>query len=189
MRGLIKSSHCRACIASMMIMVYTSWAIGEHPDRSYNDLRIVLWVLAEVSIGVTISGTFSLPKFVEVEGPKLRAVFSHLTRMTSGRGLGLPVQRNEGSGVTSQEQKTDDVLEMVEYSSVSDLGASTNHDHDVERCPSFLWGRWEPLEMLQERVCDRIWLCLIAQMSSGIAHQRELSVLCRANKENGKLYA
>ena len=138
MHGLIKSSCYRACIASVMIMVYVLRAVGGDPDNSYHNLWKGLWVLAEVSIGVSITGTFLLPKFIEAEGPKLRSVFLRLTRpLTFGRRSEIPVQRKEDARIASQERGPDNTFAMNEYSSQKNLVASTKHDRDVERCHSY----------------------------------------------------
>ena len=138
MQGLIKSSYYRACIASVMIMVNLVRAVGVNPDDSYINLWMRLWVLVEVSIGVSITGTFSLPKFIEAEGPKLRGVFLRLTRpLTFRRRSRIPAQWKKDERVTSQEGEPDDTFAMNEYSSERNLVASTNQDRDVERCPSY----------------------------------------------------
>ena len=135
-RLLIKSPHDRACAASVMIIVYLTREV-ETPDDSYNEFWMTLWVLAEVSIGVSITGTFSLPKFIEAEGPKLRAIFSRLTRpLMFGRRSADPVQRKEDARVAPQEREPDDTFAMYEHPSQSELVASTNHDRDVERASS-----------------------------------------------------
>ena len=119
-----------------MIMVYLIRAANT--DASYNDCWMGLWVLAEVSIGVSISGTFLLPKFFEAEGPKLRGVFSRLTRsLTFRRRSRIPVQWKEDARFASQEQEPDNTFAMNEHSSKNNLVAPTKHDRDVERCPSY----------------------------------------------------
>ena len=121
-----------------MIIVHLVRAVGENADTSYNETLMNLWVLAEVSIGVSITGTFSLPKFVESEGPKLRGVFSRLTRpLTSQHRLGIPMQRKGDARVASQEVQPDDAFTMIKHSAESDLVVSTNDDLDVEGRPSY----------------------------------------------------
>ena len=138
MQGLIESLHYRACIASLMIIVNLIRAVGEIADASYHETWMGLWVLAEVSIGVSIIGTFSLPKFVEAEGPKLRGVFSRLTRpLASQPRFGIPMQWKHDAIVASQELQPDDAFTKIEHSSENDLVASTNDDHDVEGRPSY----------------------------------------------------
>ena len=120
-------------------MVYVIRNIENIADNSYNNFWMSLCVLAEVSIGVSITGTFILPKFIESEGPKLRAVFVRLTRpLTFRRRSGIPVQRKEDARVASEEREPDDTFAMHEHSSESDLVAYTNHDYDAEQRPSFL---------------------------------------------------
>ena len=43
----------------------------------------------------------------------------------------------EDTMVASQELPPGDDVSMPKHSSESDLGSSTNHDHDVERYPSY----------------------------------------------------
>ena len=117
-----------------MLMVYVIRAGGENADISYDDFWQSLCAFVEVSIGVSISGTFSLPKFFEAEGPKLRAVFSRLRgAVTSGRRLGIPLQWKADARVASQELDPDDTFTMIQHSSESKIVASMNYDHDVER--------------------------------------------------------
>ena len=109
-----------------------------NPDDSYISFWRCLWALAEVSIGVSITGTFSLPKFIEAEGPKLRGLFSRLTRpLMLGRRSGIPLQWKGYANVASQKKDSDDTFAMNEQSSERNLVASTNHDRDVERSPSY----------------------------------------------------
>ena len=137
MKSLIKSPHCRACVASVMMMVYVARGVGENSDDSYNDFWMIQWVLAEVSIGVSITGTFSLPKFIEAEGPKLQAVFSRLTRpLVFGRRSAVSGQGKEDARIAPQEREPHDTFAMYEHSSESKLVASMNNDRDVERCAS-----------------------------------------------------
>ena len=104
-------------------MVYLFRNVGDvrsFPDNSYNNYWMSLCVLAEVSIGVSITGTFSLPKFIEVEGPKLRAVFTRLTRpLTLRRRSANPVQGKEDVRVASEERELVDIFAMHEHSSES----------------------------------------------------------------------
>ncbi len=121
-----------------MIMVYVLRAARSHADESYNDFRINIWAFVEVSVGVSVIGTFMLPKFLEAKGPKLLGVFSRLTRpFTSGRRFGVLVQWKGDIMVAPQELAPDDKITMMEHPSESDLEASTNHDDDVERYPSY----------------------------------------------------
>ena len=120
-----------------MMMVYVARRVGENSDDSYNDFWMIQWVLAEVSIGVSITGTFSLPKFIEAEGPKLRAVCSRLTRpLVFGRRSAVPGQGKEDARIAPQEREPHDTFAMYEHSSESKLVASMINDRDVERCAS-----------------------------------------------------
>ena len=138
MQELIQNFHSRACIATVMIMVYLLRAARGYADESYNDFWMNLWVLAEVSVGISVIGTFMLPKFIEAEGPKLLSVFSRLARLfTSRRRFGVLTQWKEDTMVASRELAPGDKVTMIVHSFESDLGASTNPDHDMERYTSY----------------------------------------------------
>ena len=120
-----------------MIIVYLERTEGENADVSYNAAWLSLWGVAEISFGITVSGAFLLPKFIEAEGKKLRGLFSSLTRpftsVTSGVGLGTFMHSKKES-ISSQEVALDQVT-MIGHSE-SDVGF-IGRDHDVERYPSY----------------------------------------------------
>lgn len=126
-----------------MILFYLSRTSGSNGDVSYNTAWLGLWAFAEISVGVSVTGTFLLPKFLEAEGPRLRGVlrgvlgrpFTSLTRI-SGRQW-------KDRTAPSQEEEEEVVLDTVTVimgrhsSSMSDTITSLSlyHDHeeDVER--------------------------------------------------------
>ena len=63
-----------------MIVVYLSQMSGSNADVSYNSAWLGLWALAEISVGVSVTGTFLLPKFLEAKGPKLRGLLGRQRR-------------------------------------------------------------------------------------------------------------
>ena len=63
-----------------MIIVYVSRLSGTNADVSYNTAWQGLWAFAEISFGIIVACTFSLPKLIEAKGTHLRSVFSSLTR-------------------------------------------------------------------------------------------------------------
>ncbi|MCJ1464632.1 hypothetical protein MMC07_003245 [Pseudocyphellaria aurata] len=71
-----------ACIANAMIIYYVAiTSIGvEKVDASYNIAAAGMWALAEISFGMIVTCTFSLPKFIEAEGTRIRGILSSLTR-------------------------------------------------------------------------------------------------------------
>lgn len=123
-----------ACIATVMVIIYLERMGGPNADISYNVCWLGLWVFAEISFGITVTGTFLLPKFIEAEGAKLRGVFSSLTRpltsLTSGSSFGASKKDSSAS-----QDVTLDTVTMI-GGSESDV-ASSHHDLDVERCPSY----------------------------------------------------
>jgi hypothetical protein len=79
-----------------MIIVYVTRLGGENADVSYNTAWQGLWAFAEISLGIIVTCMFSLPKFIEAKGAKLRGVFSNLARpftsLTSGGSFGILMQ-------------------------------------------------------------------------------------------------
>ena len=118
-----------------MSIVYLVSMGGHDADVSYNTAWVGIWVLAEVNLGITVTGTVMLPKFIEAKGTKLRGIFSGLTRpltsLTSGVSLGSFIQAKRGAAA---QEVALDTLTIVGRSE-SDMG-SNNQDQDVERYPS-----------------------------------------------------
>lgn len=117
-----------------MISIYLSRASASNADASYNSAWLVLWALAEISVGISVTGTFLLPKFLEAEGPKLRGVlarpFMSLTRISG--------KQWKKRTVSSQEEEEEVVLESVtvvmgrQSSSKSDTMTSSSWFHDYQ---------------------------------------------------------
>lgn len=63
-----------------MIILYVTRIGQKNADVSYNTAWEGLWALAEVSFGIIVTCTLSLPKFIEAEGTRIRGVFSSLMR-------------------------------------------------------------------------------------------------------------
>ena len=117
-----------------MIIVYLSRMSGENADVSYIVCWLGLWVFAETSLGITVTGTFLLPKFVEAKGAKLRGVFLSLARsfpssLTSKISFAHVTQLKKTT-TTSQ----DGTLDRIAMIGRSESAVSTmNRDQDVER--------------------------------------------------------
>ncbi len=126
----------RACIANVMIIVYVTRIWGTNADVSYNAAWEGLWALAEISFGITVTGTFTLPKFIEAKGTKLRGIVSSLARrfasLTSGESSRILMQSKD---TTAPQEVTLDRIIMI-GNSESDF-ASINRDHDIQRYPSY----------------------------------------------------
>lgn len=120
-----------------MVIFYMIEMRAEIRDISYNCAWLGLWVIAEISLGITLVGTFLLPKFIEVEGPKLRGVFSNLARpfasLISGKRFGILMRRRKDE-IASREVGLDTVTMIRNLE--SDL-SSINRDRDIERYPSY----------------------------------------------------
>ena len=124
-----------------MILLYLSRMSSSNTDVSYNSAWLGLWAFAEISVGVSVTGTFFLPKFLEAEGPKLRGglgrAFTSLTRI-SGRQW---KKTTASSRQEDEEVALDTVIVMMgrDSSLRSDTIASSSlfHNHygeeDVER--------------------------------------------------------
>ena len=119
-----------------MMIVYLDRMGGQNADVSYNTAWAGIWAFAEISLGITVSNTLFLPKFIEAKGKKLRGFFSSLTRpvmsLTFGGSFGTFMQAKKGT--TAAQERTLDTVAMIGRSE-SDVG-STNRDQDVERYPS-----------------------------------------------------
>ena len=123
-----------------MILFYLSRFSGSNADISYNSAWLGLWAFAEISVGLSVTGTFLLPKFLEAEGPKLRDVLGRpltsLTRISGRQWKNLTASSQE------EERVTLDTVTMImgrHSSSRSDTitSSSLHHDHyeeeDIER--------------------------------------------------------
>lgn len=120
-----------------MIIVYVSRLGGKNADVSYNTAWQGLWAFAEISLGIIVTCTFSLPKFIEAKGTKLRGIFSSLKRsftsLTSGGSFRAFIQPKKN--ITTSQEVTLDSVTMIGHSK-SDL-PFTSHDQDMERDPSY----------------------------------------------------
>lgn len=114
---------------------------GSNGDVSYNSAWLGLWAFAEVSVGVSVTGTFLLPKFLEAEGPRLRGVLGRpltsLKRISGRQWKNLAASSQGG-----EEEVVLDTVTVImgrHSSSRSDTMTSSClfHDHqegqDVER--------------------------------------------------------
>ena len=75
-----------------MIIIYVSRLGGSNADVSYNTAWEGLWGFAEISFGIIVACTFSLPKLLDAKGSLLRSVLSSFARpftsLTSGGSFG-----------------------------------------------------------------------------------------------------
>ena len=119
-----------------MIIFYVTRLDGRSADVTYNIAWMGLWVFAEISFGITVTGTFLLPKFVEARGAKLCNVYFNVTRpltsLTSKLSFGNLLQSRKDTEVT--QDVTLDTL-AIAGNSENSLGF-TNPDQDMESHPS-----------------------------------------------------
>lgn len=117
-----------------MIIVYVTRIRKKDADISYNVAWEGSWAIAEIGFGIIATCTFSLPKFIEAEGSKLRGVFSSLTRPLTSVGFLGTLMRSKNDTTASQEVTVDRIT-IIEHSE-SDL-PFTNGDQDMERYSSY----------------------------------------------------
>ena len=119
------------------MIVYLDRMGGHNADVSYNTAWGGMWAFADIGLGITVTGTLLLPKFIQAKGAKLRGIFSSLTRpLTSlmSRGSFGPFMQARNSTPAAQDV-TLDTINMIRRLE-SDMGA-TSGDRDVERYPSY----------------------------------------------------
>ncbi|KAL8927690.1 MAG: hypothetical protein Q9172_001250 [Xanthocarpia lactea] len=63
-----------ACLANVFIIIYTVRMGAEDADFTYNAAWQGFWAYAEISLGIIVTCTLTLPKFIEARGKKLRAM-------------------------------------------------------------------------------------------------------------------
>lgn len=119
-----------------MIIVYVPRVAGENADVSYYTHWQGLWAFVEISLGIIVACAFTLPKFIEAKGTKLRGVLSSLTRpfpsLSLGGSFGSPMQSRKDT--TASREATPDSVAMTGPSE-SHL-PSTHPDYDIERYSS-----------------------------------------------------
>ncbi|KAL8744504.1 MAG: hypothetical protein Q9184_007991 [Pyrenodesmia sp. 2 TL-2023] len=76
---LIFATGLLACIANALI-IYYSFGTSANEDVSYNAAWLCLWLFVEVTLGIIVTCTFSLPKFIETEGHVFRRAFRSITK-------------------------------------------------------------------------------------------------------------
>lgn len=119
-----------------MLIIYVSRVEGENADVSYNTAWQGLSAYAEISFGIIVTCTFTLPKFIEVKGTKVRGILSSLMRpftsLRSNGFFGNFMQSKKDS--TGSQEVTLDTFNMMGHSE-SNLPLN-NRDQDTERYPS-----------------------------------------------------
>ena len=120
-----------------MIIFYVTRLGTKNADASYNMAWEGLWALAECSIGIIVTCTFLLPKFLKAEGPRLRRVLSSLTRSATSVTSRAPsrISVESKKDTTTYPEVTLDTVTTIAHSDV-DLH-SISCDQDVESCPSY----------------------------------------------------
>lgn len=126
---------CRACIANVVLIIYTTRSLRENADLSYNTARQGLSVCAEISFGTIVTCVFTLPKFIDAKGTKLQGVLWSLTRpftsLRSGGSFGNIMHSKKNS--TESQEVTLNRFNMI---GESESNLPFNRDQDIERYPS-----------------------------------------------------
>lgn len=63
-----------------MIIYYVLQMSGPEADISYNVAWMGFWIFAEISLGIIVPCTLSIPKFIEAEGQRLRKGLCHIAK-------------------------------------------------------------------------------------------------------------
>jgi len=128
-----------ACIANAMIILYVIRLGETNADVSYNSAWQGLWAIAELSLGIIVICTFSLPRFFEARGTMLRNALSSLlqpfTSLRSGTGLSFRT-RTQSQNDSAGSRGTRPGRATINVPSESDLPLN-NRDSDIESHPSY----------------------------------------------------
>lgn len=118
-----------------MIIFYVIRFQKKGADVSYNVLGAGLWASAEISLGIIVICVFTLPKFIEARGAKIRAICWSLTRPLMSCMSGSFGHLTQSNKNTTASQGT--TLNGVDTSghSARDLSFA-NRDQDLESHPS-----------------------------------------------------
>lgn len=108
---------------------------GKSADVSYNTAWEGLWAFAEITFGIIVTCTFSLPKLIEAEGSKLQGAFSNLMRpFVLFKSLGFFRNSTQSKRDSSASQDlTLDSITMMKHSDSS--RPTSDRVQDVERFP------------------------------------------------------
>ena len=125
-----------------MIIFFTVRAGRKNADVSYNAFWMCLWSYAEISLGIIVSCTLSLPKFIEAKGKKMLLAVCGVTRHLSPPISSLPTLvrwlRHDSS---SSSSSTSDVTIREKGNSAKEarlgtdlLSSTAGGREDVEIC-------------------------------------------------------
>ncbi|KAL8649407.1 MAG: hypothetical protein Q9226_005587 [Calogaya cf. arnoldii] len=108
-----------ACVANMMIIFYAVRIGQKDADVSYNSAFMGFWVFAEISLGIIVTCTFSLPKLVETMRLTLRKTPVHSTTTDPSSFHSTTLERVTASKTHSEARLT------------YDAGSDTPEEHPV----------------------------------------------------------
>lgn len=115
-----------------MIIFYALRMGEKDADVSYNAAWMGFWIFAEISLGIIVTSTFSLPKLIEARGKTMRIALSNLARplgsFTSLRTLVRSTRIDQSTSHTATfDQVTVDRIhsEMALTDTTGDYGGYT----------------------------------------------------------------
>lgn len=116
-----------------MIILYASRQSGDlaTADISYNVAWLGLWAYAEISLGLIVICTLSLPKFIEVKGVKLRLFLSSISRPFSSksgswdrsRRSDLDIESGRNADERTGDSKTNASAKMYRLETLATFGS------------------------------------------------------------------
>ena len=102
---------------------------GVSADISYNAAWMSLWSYAELSLGILVTCTLSVPKFAEAEGERIRRVYRRFTtpvRLSSvafSKALLRTAKEDEASATSDSATRDGTGLERVHADAIEkDIG-------------------------------------------------------------------
>ncbi|KAL8914310.1 MAG: hypothetical protein Q9171_001030 [Xanthocarpia ochracea] len=144
-----------ACLANVCVIIYTVRMGEEDADFTYNAAWQCFWVYAEISLGIIVTCTLTLPKFIEARGKRLRAMaltiskpFGTLAHSTRSRLVKTETIVPSDSTAAEDGVATD----SLEWRRVEDQSLET---HSIEAHPKS--ERWSTVPIYNQ-ILDRIEL-------------------------------
>ena len=94
-----------------MIIMYTVRGSEANADFTYNFAWVGLWAFAENALGIIVICAFTLPKFIEARGKKVRSFLSSLIRPFTSYGSSLlSHRRTNGSRVRREDSDVENLF-------------------------------------------------------------------------------
>ena len=97
---------------------------GASADRSYNAAWLSLWSYAELSLGILVTCTLSVPKFAEAEGERIRRACRRIT---------MPVRSSVGSSKSFLRSAKEDGSPTEDTPTRDGTGFGSVHADAIEK--------------------------------------------------------